>query len=72
MWGWDACVALGGRRRRSRDEGDASVPTTPSPTPAPTEQRGFFLLNLTPIGDHGDRPYYGRLLLHDREQMGTF
>ena len=28
---------------RGRDEGDASVPS-------PTRKRGFFLLNLTPIG----------------------
>ena len=38
VWGGDACVALegGGRHSREQDEGDASVPSPHHPTPAPT------------------------------------
>ena len=39
----DACVALAGEERRSweEDEGDASVPTPLSTTPAPTGTKGL-------------------------------
>src|SRR5438105_13920219 len=42
-WSGDACVALAGGERRSRegDEGDASVPTPPNPTPAPTSMKAL-------------------------------
>jgi hypothetical protein len=47
MKGGDACVALGaGWDGHKQDEGDASVPSPPNPTPAPTDTPRLFSKNL--------------------------
>src|SRR5207248_11264777 len=55
MWGGDACVALegGGRLSRNQDGGDASVPSPHNPTPAPTGTKalpGVIIKNLPAQG----------------------
>ena len=49
MWGGDACVALagGGRRSREQDEGDASVPSPHIRHPRPYGKTGVPLTYIT-------------------------
>jgi hypothetical protein len=54
-WSGDASVAQARGEKRAPEwgEGDAQHKASPlhtSATPAPTGKRGFFLLNLTPMG----------------------
>ncbi len=59
MGSGDACVALAGGEgaRGTATRATQASPPHASSTPAPTGQRGFFLLNLTPMGRNELRPY---------------
>src|SRR5438270_647470 len=58
MGSGDACVALAGGEgaRGTATRATQASPPHASSTPAPTGQRGFFLLNLTPMGCNSLRP----------------
>src|SRR6266576_5801941 len=58
MGSGDACVALAGGEgaRGTATRATQASPPHASSTPAPTGQRGFFLLNLTPMGYNSLRP----------------